>query len=139
CLMCAISGPSASQQIPLLFDHLGCKSEQISRNCYTETPGCPQVDAEIEFDWILHRKLRWAFTFHDSRNVGTSAAINIGIVRTITNYGTLTWCLGPRTYHCEFSSRCRRNYLISMVIRKRAGLDDYGSYSVRAHLAKNSV
>ena len=60
CPFCAAkTGPIASQQRVLLFDHLIGRSEQRRWDLKTERLGSFEINGKLEFGWLLYRQITW--------------------------------------------------------------------------------
>jgi hypothetical protein len=55
----AKTGPSASQQGVLLFDHLIGRSKQRRWDLKTERLGSFEINGKLEFGWLLYRQITW--------------------------------------------------------------------------------
>src|SRR5690242_6010809 len=73
----------AVQQIWRLLDHVVGESEQRRRQFNAESICHFAIDHELEFDWLLHRKIRRVGAFKNTVNVVCRAAEDIDIIRSV--------------------------------------------------------
>src|SRR5262249_45842455 len=86
------TGPTADSCTPaklaVLFDQLVGAGDQLRRDFQPDNSGGFEVDDQLEFDWLQHRKVGWLRPLENTASIEANLTIGILVTGTVADQTT---------------------------------------------------
>ena len=106
-----------SRHSEALLDHLRGKNPQGRRHGETKRPGGPQIDHQIEFDRLLHRKISWFVALQDAAGILTNLTVRQQDAGAIADQPTSVGKFVPRVRSRQ-GMTCGKCHNLSAPVRE---------------------